>query len=142
MILSALLLLTVWVLLVIRDELQPEVSRAELIGTYAANYANGTDLLQLNSDGTYVHRWKSDGTWHSQTDKWEIETNEGCSLDLHSYKNRFPSQVRFGGSQMSIERFPSWFYCMHVGRTFSGRVRIDASGADLDDHYNRRGNEP
>jgi hypothetical protein len=58
---------------------------------------------------------------------------EGNELIVVNYKNRFPSQVPF----RNYNHGSSGFYHMHLGRTLSGRLRIYASGPDLDDHYDK-----
>jgi hypothetical protein len=111
----------------IHAALQPDVTRAELVGEYSAHCGDGTDTLQLSPDGTYVHRWKeTDAAWRSQSDDWQMETDpkfrEGCSLSVRNYSDRFPLHR----SELSAtpER-RSGFYCMEVRRAFSGHVQLN-----------------
>ena len=52
-----------------------------LVGDYAANHQKGEDVIYVNPDGTYIHRFKGpDGKQMEQSGKWEYEQFQGDPL--------------------------------------------------------------
>ena len=54
-----------------------EINQEDIIGKFTANHDQGIDTLEIRTDGTYIHEFKSNEKSFINTDKWEFEKNDG-----------------------------------------------------------------
>jgi hypothetical protein len=62
-----------------------EVSRGDLVGTWAAEYGAATDVLAISSDGTFLQTYtrQSDGYAFTSQGQWNLEDRESGGYYLH-----------------------------------------------------------
>ena len=65
-----------------------KIDKNQVVGTYAISVRTASDVLQLESTGTYHHRYKGEDNQDVvATDSWQFETVEGSpTVTLHNFK--------------------------------------------------------
>lgn len=58
------------------------IDRAQATGVYEARFRNGTERLELKSDGTYLQRFASQTRPFQQAGKWYIESHVFGGSDI------------------------------------------------------------
>jgi hypothetical protein len=86
----------------------PEVDRDRIIGEYEANHYRASDILEIRADGTYVHRYKEEGSEGIvNTNKWTLEQWQGKPLLIfegwHPSRTKYPEQIEIGGKKIGSE---------------------------------------
>jgi hypothetical protein len=103
-----------------------------IIGKYIANHGKGVDSLEVKSDGTYVHYYKSpDGEEFRNTNQWEFEhLHEEPWITFHKFIPRWP---RLPGIKTQ-----SGFWGVEVKRSFlTGNLRL-CIDPDLNYYYEKQ----
>ena len=96
----------------------------ELAGRYAIGLDAATDFIELKSNGTYVHSYRTnEGFEDSQNGTWDLETlDAGRTVVLNHFRPILGE--KFGGEG---------FYLLEV-RSFFGNVRL-ITNIDLNEGY-------
>ena len=92
------------------------IDRSFVIGRYEANHRKAIDNLQLNSDGTYVHYFKThESKEFKASDKWEFEYTNGKPTITFS-------KFSFGLSGYGTAQ--PGFWIVQVERSLTGDIRL------------------
>jgi len=135
--LSFLLILLICVCIVAFFCLSRDLDQATLVGTYVGSYEvfpkittrlragiykNGTHLLELKSDNTYMYVYNPvDGNSVETVGLWEIKSGyRGCDVVLHDFLLA-PSTV--SGEKPGVHTFP-------IQKRFCRPIRLDL-GSDI-----------
>jgi hypothetical protein len=99
---------------------------AQLVGKYALNVGPGTDLLELHSDGTYVHSFQDQaGLKTPRNGKWEIDNiAAGPMVTLNDFQPFPGEQIRGQG-----------FFLLNIKKHFS-KIRL-LTNEDLNEFYEK-----
>jgi hypothetical protein len=116
---------------------QRPIIETDLVGRYTANFGNGTDTLELRSDGTYLHVFRQPG---ASTDvrnegSWSMALSEG--RDRVAFRD-FVWALNTSGAQLrelsgSAPKPVLWTTQAYRS---SGGVRLVAN-ADLGQYYQK-----
>jgi hypothetical protein len=81
---------------------------SKLVGSYSAHHNNGFETLELRSDGTYSHRFKSlDGTEKVYSSTWSFQPYGGeTKVELDNFVQYFPRSHQGGpiGTLLGVEK--------------------------------------
>jgi hypothetical protein len=58
----------------------------ELAGLYRANHELGTDLVDVQAGGTYIHRFTRNGTAVSEEGTWQIESDPHLTVTFNRFR--------------------------------------------------------
>jgi hypothetical protein len=98
---------------------------SEIVGKYEAHHQNGVETLELRSDGTYTHQFKSsNGNETVYSASWKLDPCGGESkVFLDHFAQHFPGSSQTGpiGTLLGVEK--RW-----------GRIRLYLS-YDRDQYY-------
>jgi len=98
-------LASIWLMLVSISLLpgcSGNLNRTDVIGTYEARHAAGSERIELRSDNTYGYRFKPVvGSELNSTDKWEFtDYGDGKKVALYNFYSHFPP--RFPGAEIML----------------------------------------
>jgi hypothetical protein len=102
-----------------------KIDPSQIAGRYEARHQNGSETLDLRSDGTYTHEFiGANGTKSMSSNKWRFEPFEGeAKVALYDFTPEFPKSQRGDIVLLGVEK--TW-----------GRLRLYRS-YDLDQYYVR-----
>jgi len=100
---------------------------AQIVGKYALNVGPGTDLLELHSDGTYIHSFQDqEGLKTMRNGKWEIDNiDAGPMVTLNDFQPLPGEQIRGQG-----------FFLLNIKKHF-GKIRLMTNG-DANEFYEKK----
>jgi hypothetical protein len=100
--------------------------KADLVGKYILNVAPGSDVIELNDDGTYRHSFQGKDTPNeTRTARWVLEdTEDGQTVTLDNFEPLPGEQTNGSG-----------FYLLKPQRFF-GAIRL-MRNRDLNEYYKK-----
>ena len=103
------------------------ISAEELAGSYALSVDGGTDTVELNSNGTYTHSYKTkSGLVDQQVEAWSLEDLQaGPTVVLNNFRPLLEENIQGKGT-----------YLLLVKRSFGHLYLI--TNIDLGAGYERR----
>lgn len=100
--------------------------KAELVGLYKLNVGPGEDLIELHSDGTYLHTFQQSGApKETGNGKWELEDLEGGQTVTLDDFQPLPGEHTTGRG----------FYLLQIKRFFFS-IRL-MKNADLGEYFEK-----
>ena len=118
------------VMLTVMSACAKHVDQSEIAGTYEAHHQNGSEILQLRSNGLYVHEFKAaNGVVSTNSNRWRFEPfNDESKVALYNFTSHFPVSSKRGDIVL-LDAAKDW-----------RRVRLYIS-YDLDQYYKKVSDE-
>jgi hypothetical protein len=100
-----------------------EIDPSRLAGTYEAHHRNGSEIIELRSDGSYTQHFTApDGMKSTYSNNWRFESFHGePKIALQGFTSHFPESKNADIVLLGVEK--DW-----------GRIRLYRS-YDLDQYY-------